>query len=57
MIIIDPPSPFAPLQAWKEFLAEMLALQVESPDDEGVAEAVTMAERNIADHEGNDQNA
>ena len=57
MMIIDAPSPFAPLQAWKEFLAAMEALLLENPGDEDVVEAIAMAKQEIADHEGNDQNA
>lgn len=39
--LIDPPSPFAELQEWQEFLAEMKKLDQNDPD---VVEAVRMAE-------------
>lgn len=36
MIIIDPPSPFAPVQEWRDFLKEMEELAKQHPDDESV---------------------
>lgn len=56
MILIDAPSPFAPLQAWREFLAAMEELLLENPDDQDVVEAIENAKREIAEHEGNPEN-
>jgi heme oxygenase len=46
MTIIDPPSPFDPVQKWQEFLAELKAIQ--NPD-QSVLEAITEAQQMIAE--------
>jgi hypothetical protein len=43
--MIDTPSPFASLEAWEVFLAEIRDLP---QDDEGVRDAIEEAEREIA---------
>ncbi len=43
--LIDPPSPFAPLEEWEKFLEQMRDL---SQDDEGVKLAIEEAEREVA---------
>ncbi len=43
--LIDPPSPFDPIEEWKKFLEQMRELP---QDDEGVQAAIEEAEREIA---------
>ncbi len=43
--LIDPPSPFDPLEEWEKFLEQMRDL---SQDDEGVKLAIEEAEREVA---------
>ncbi|MFZ4165304.1 hypothetical protein [Brevundimonas sp. NPDC058933] len=48
MILIDPPSPFAPKSDWRAFLDEMEALAKEHPDDESVKEHIEEAREALA---------
>lgn len=48
MMIIDPPSPFAPVAEWRAFLAELRAIK--DPDDM-VRQAIAEAEAIIATKE------
>ncbi len=43
--LIDPPSPFDPLEEWEKFLEQMRDLP---QDDEGVKLAIEEAEREVA---------
>lgn len=49
MMIIDPPSPFAPLSDWCEFLGDMEASQATYPSDPDIAEHVRLAREMVAD--------
>jgi len=46
MRMIDPPSPFASLEDWVKFLAEMQAIE---PKDDDIREAIAEAEQMIAE--------
>lgn len=48
MILIDPPSPFASKEEWREFLSEMEELAKEHPEDESVQEHIKEAREIIA---------
>lgn len=47
MMLIDPPSPFDPLDEWKRFLDTMTALAVDHPDDEDVRAHIALAKETI----------
>ncbi|WP_293990839.1 hypothetical protein [Sphingomonas sp.] len=47
MMLIDPPSDFAPLAEWKEFKTRMEALAVKHPDDESVRECLALAKDRV----------
>lgn len=46
MSFIDPPSPFAPLRDWEEFLKEMQSVRPVTPDIEA---AIAEAKKQIAE--------
>lgn len=48
--LIDPPSPFAPLDEWRAYLAELRLGQDEEPSDD-LAQAIADAEQHIAANE------
>lgn len=48
MIIIDPPSPFAPDKEWREFLSEMEELEKAHPDDELVKQHLEEAREHLS---------
>lgn len=47
--LIDPPSPFAPLEDWQAYLARLTAANAESPDPQ-IEQAIKAAERHIAEN-------
>jgi len=52
-MIIDPPTPFAPLAEWQRFLAEMKRLAKTTPAASAqVAQAIALAEAAIAKAKG-----
>lgn len=48
LYIIDPPSPFAPIEEWHRFLASMESLK--KPENPQVREVLSEARRIIAEH-------
>jgi hypothetical protein len=48
MMIIDPPSPFAPVREWTEFLAEMEALVAAGKGDEIISDYVETAKAEVS---------
>lgn len=48
MILIDPPSPFAPEKDWRAFLAEMEDLAKDHPDDELVKQHLEEAREHLS---------
>ena len=53
MMIIDPPSPFAPLEEWQLFLREMEDTVPQNDEDrEQVEAAITEAKAQIAQRSG-----
>jgi hypothetical protein len=47
--LIDPPSPFADLEEWREYLAELLEAVKEHGAQSDLAEAIADAEKTIAE--------
>jgi len=47
MILIDPPSDFAPLSEWTAFKKEMEALAIKHPDDDDVRACLALANERI----------
>lgn len=48
MILIDPPTPFAPREDWEDFLKEMEELEKAHPDNEDIREHIEEAKRVLA---------
>jgi hypothetical protein len=48
LLIIDPPSPFAALSAWRAHLARMQKLQRRYPKDATLTDAIRAAEEHLA---------
>lgn len=47
MIIIDPPTPFDGLDAWQDFLNEMILLQKRNPENAVIFEHINTAKKEI----------